>query len=373
MKILFHLIVVLEMVFVNLYTFNLCSKQKRKPAVIWTSFALMTAVLVGGMIWLLSPLKNYGNGNGLFVLVGFLYIIPINLLYDQPLKYSLTVMCSAWIYTMTAFTLAVRVGYLFPDQYLTLAATIFQTIFYIVSLWAFLRFVKDKFVYIVKNVQDKTADRLLRLCLSWFISIILLNYVMVADASAILKLLVVLLLSWNVLTCYHLFYSLVSTNKRAQRLKEENRLDPLTGLRNRISFYEDAQSLIEKYTPFCLVFFDLDNFKQINDSYGHAVGDQYLVAFSEVVCKALSREGVLYRISGDEFIFLAPQKNTDVLSRMIAEIEISPKDISVSFLGFSFGCSSYPQDETDLNRLISLADYNMYTLKKEHKRIYPAD
>lgn len=364
MKVVFHLIVVLEMIFVNLYTFDLCSRKKRKPAVVWTIFLLLTAVIVGGMLRLLSSLPDYGNGNGLFVLVGFIYIFPIKFLYDQPLKYSLTVMCSAWIYTMTAFTLAVRVGYFFPEAYFAPTAVVFQTLFYLISLWAFIRFVKDKFVYILKNVQDKTSNDLLRLCLLWFFSIILLNYVMVVNASAVLRLLVVILLAWNVLMCYHLFYSLVSANKNAQRLKEQNRFDPLTGLRNRASFYEDASALIEQHIPFCIAFMDLDDFKLVNDSYGHAAGDQYLCTFGGSLRRALAGKGTLYRISGDEFIFLSPRKDAALLRKEIEAFSLPPSKNAPAFLGFSFGCSSYPQDETDLTRLVSLADRHMYAHKK---------
>lgn len=115
MQIICHIVLVLEMVYVNLYTASLCSQKRYSPLITWTVLHGFTAVLVIGLICLLSQLPGYGNGNGLFVLAGALYLLPLYFLFDQPVRYTISVTCSAWIFTMFAFTFSLRIAYLlFP-------------------------------------------------------------------------------------------------------------------------------------------------------------------------------------------------------------------------------------------------------------------
>ena len=74
MRIVLHILIVLEMIAVNLTTVHLCSKRKRSLPCLTAVLAGFTALLVGVMLLALSRFPDYGNGNGLFVLVGFLYL-----------------------------------------------------------------------------------------------------------------------------------------------------------------------------------------------------------------------------------------------------------------------------------------------------------
>lgn len=369
MTIFCHVIIILEMVTINFYTLNFCSTPKLRPAVLWTSFALFTAALVGGMICLLSPLPSYGNGNGLFVLFGFIYLLPCYFIYDQPLKYTFTVMCSAWIYTMLAFSLAVRVATFLPQTNFSLTILIIQTVFYALTLRLFLRFIKRQFLYILQNVTDKTLGSLLRLSFFWFISCVLLNYVFVTKDQALLELILVVIIGAIILRSYRVFHDLVCADKDAELLRRQNRTDPLTGLKNRISFYEDAQALIDQGRPFSLIFIDLDRFKTINDRYGHSAGDRYLAGFARAARRVSAGMGEAYRISGDEFILLCSLEQTERLRGRLERSPISLGKGEPEFLGFSFGIASYPENGQHLDGLIVLADRKMYVHKSRLSQV----
>jgi diguanylate cyclase (GGDEF)-like protein len=89
---------------------------------------------------------------------------------------------------------------------------------------------------------------------------------------------------------------------RETHLRNEARCDPLTGLANRVLLQERLQELLAAQTPVTVVFCDLDRFKQINDTHGHAVGDEVLRATGRRLAQHLADAEVVARIGGDEFV-----------------------------------------------------------------------
>ncbi len=82
-------------------------------------------------------------------------------------------------------------------------------------------------------------------------------------------------------------------------------MDPLTGLKNRRAMLNDIQEMLETLSePLWLVCLDLDNFKSINDQYGHDIGDQYLRRFGTMLEEMTAQNGQAYRMGGDEFAVL---------------------------------------------------------------------
>ncbi|MDO4496485.1 MAG: EAL domain-containing protein, partial [Bacteroidales bacterium] len=88
--------------------------------------------------------------------------------------------------------------------------------------------------------------------------------------------------------------------ERMRRLAEE---EPLTGLNNRYSFYNNVNMRIEEHEPFTLVIFDIDKFKNINDTYGHLVGDKVLTRLAEAMHEEF-KQNTLIRLGGDEFAII---------------------------------------------------------------------
>lgn len=147
--------------------------------------------------------------------------------------------------------------------------------------------------------------------------------------------------------------------------------DHLTNVLNRKGFYEKAKAvLIEelKYeTPTYICYFDIDNLKPINDSYGHRIGDTVIKRFAQHLTNAFGDLGLIARFGGDEFVvMLNPEPDFDVathlqqLNELIAGEESEPK------LCYSSGLASKlikAQDIPELEQLIGEADRKMYQNK----------
>lgn len=151
--------------------------------------------------------------------------------------------------------------------------------------------------------------------------------------------------------------------------------DPLTTLPNRRFLVEKLNEelyLAEKssYT-FAIMFIDIDNFKTINDSLGHEVGDYVLKEFSFRLKNNIRKNDTVFRLGGDEFIiFLKVQNGLDdiinIADRIVKSLHIpfryENKEI---LLTSSIGISVYPEDGNNINTLLKHADKAMYDAKKQ--------
>ena len=150
--------------------------------------------------------------------------------------------------------------------------------------------------------------------------------------------------------------------------------DTLTGLPNRKKLYLICKDLIDKNKEFALVFIDLNKFKKVNDIFGHSVGDQLLVIFSNIIKNALGDRGDLVRYSGDEFIIIYKDFKGDsqfidyyeseILTKFKNPIEIQ-EGIKIT-IEFSSGIAVYPRDGAELEDLINKSDFMMYTSKSNN-------
>lgn len=179
---------------------------------------------------------------------------------------------------------------------------------------------------------------------------------------------------------------LQQANAHMKRLNEDlnNRLvkDPLTGLISRYQYRSEIQLLIEKNPEakgvFC--FIDIDDFKKINDSYGHATGDLYLVEFSKRL-KAIDMiyPSICMRIAGDEFgLYIHGMQTVTTefvdtfwnrFSATILSTPIETDTLSMP-ISCSLGMARYGEDTTDVFLLIDYADFAMYQAKRSGKHTY---
>ncbi len=153
--------------------------------------------------------------------------------------------------------------------------------------------------------------------------------------------------------------------------------DPLTGLPNRHLLLERVRQAIEKAAlhqqQFALLFLDLDGFKQVNDTLGHAVGDLLLQAVAKRLSACLRSSDTVARLGGDEFIIIVPyipgvavakRVAKKVLSTLAEEFTLEGNTIHVTT---SVGISMYPHNSRDLESLIQKADEAMYQAKQGGK------
>ncbi|HET7082346.1 MAG TPA: EAL domain-containing protein [Candidatus Limnocylindria bacterium] len=148
--------------------------------------------------------------------------------------------------------------------------------------------------------------------------------------------------------------------------------DPLTGLGNHRAFQEELDTQIESATryevPLALVLIDLDEFKQINDGAGHAVGDQTLAAFGKLVGSVMRKVDHSFRIGGDEFALLLPHTDADaaeVVARrlLVSALQPNVRDPKVKPISFSAGISALPKPAESRTQLYTQADAALHAAK----------
>ncbi|MBI2306050.1 MAG: EAL domain-containing protein [Rhodocyclales bacterium] len=163
-------------------------------------------------------------------------------------------------------------------------------------------------------------------------------------------------------------------NAHAERVREQSLQDPLTGLANRTLLRDRTQYEIARArrTGRCiaLAFFDLDNFKPINDQYGHAVGDGVLQEVAARLAARLREHDTLARIGGDEFVALLPDVEHQEVARSLCQrlaesfaVPFGPRG-TYGHLSASIGISLYPEDGREFDTLIMRADNAMYRAKQ---------
>ncbi|WAH52730.1 cyclic di-GMP phosphodiesterase [Pseudescherichia vulneris] len=164
----------------------------------------------------------------------------------------------------------------------------------------------------------------------------------------------------------------ITEERRAQeRLRVLANTDTVTGLPNRNAINELTSDAIAKRgdTQVGIVYLDLDNFKKVNDAYGHMFGDQLLQAVALAILSCLDEGQVLARLGGDEFIVLATKTSQSALEAMASRILTrlrQPFRIGLIevYSGCSLGISLAPQHGKDRESVIRNADTAMYTAKE---------
>ncbi len=148
--------------------------------------------------------------------------------------------------------------------------------------------------------------------------------------------------------------------------------DELTGLFNRSALKPIVDREIAKGQPFCLALLDLDGFKKVNDTYGHAIGDAVLVESTRRFNKVIADSGVIARLGGDEFVIVLPNTTaTEAASRMydVLLVIARPYDTAPhnAYLGVSIGIAEFPIHGDSHSGLMKNADTAMYLSKQEGK------
>ncbi|WP_050569197.1 sensor domain-containing diguanylate cyclase [Vibrio campbellii] len=153
------------------------------------------------------------------------------------------------------------------------------------------------------------------------------------------------------------------------RIEEQNRLkqslhfDHLTGAMNK----KALMSAVQKGCDCCLVaYLDLDKFKQVNDTYGHAIGDKVLVDFATLTMQQLGESGTLYRVGGDEFVIVFDcMQISDARETLLQIRQVVESDIHLHGISFSFGLMAC---NDNLEQCLEDADKALYQDKHARKQ-----
>lgn len=172
---------------------------------------------------------------------------------------------------------------------------------------------------------------------------------------------------------------LVQQAEQVVALERSAVTDPLTGLGNRAGFERAVRQELARARrydhPLNVVMIDLDNFKRINDSFGHAVGDRALMEVATALKESKRAHDSVFRWGGDEFVLLLPEvtpESARLAMHRLAAIA-SATEVQGIHLGASVGLASYPVDGQDGAALLALADSRMYESKLARSRGAGAD
>jgi diguanylate cyclase (GGDEF)-like protein len=144
--------------------------------------------------------------------------------------------------------------------------------------------------------------------------------------------------------------------------------DPLTGLPNKRAFHERVDAELARaareYYPVAVVVLDLDRFKQINDTWGHAVGDEALVKLSRHISAELRAGDIAGRMGGDEFTLALVRADSHSAERVLKRLRDKLDALSIGpageRLGFSAGIAEFPRHARDRAQLVECADAALY-------------
>jgi len=173
----------------------------------------------------------------------------------------------------------------------------------------------------------------------------------------------------------------IERKQAEEKLKFLSLYDPLTKLPNRVLFYDRMSQEIayakREQKKFALMFLDLDNFKEVNDKFGHDIGDQLLHGVAKKFNALLRETDTICRLGGDEFIILLPRlrqprENAVEVARKILLSLGEPfliKDNQI-YVNISIGIALYPDDGEKEEVLIKSADKAMYTAQKKGPNNY---
>jgi len=149
--------------------------------------------------------------------------------------------------------------------------------------------------------------------------------------------------------------------------------DPLTGLYNRSRMEEiflfEHQKFLQYGTPFTIALIDLDNFKDVNDTFGHTIGDKYLKMISRHMMDFFRKKGNIGRWGGEEFLIMLPGMGLREAKLLVERFQTSFRDIDCPTIGkrtASFGLAAIDADDT-LSSLVSRADEALLLAKLKGK------
>ncbi|HEY9272765.1 sensor domain-containing diguanylate cyclase [Achromobacter sp.] len=158
-----------------------------------------------------------------------------------------------------------------------------------------------------------------------------------------------------------------SQTRRIDKLSSDTITDPMTGLINRRGLALQIAALQRTQQPFAVLALDLDHFKRVNDTFGHAAGDQVLIALAGILRTCVRAEDAPCRVGGEEFLILMPDASRDIAGKVAERIraatasQLMPQ--AVGHVSVSIGIALWPADDPDIDKVMAKADQALYQAK----------
>jgi diguanylate cyclase (GGDEF)-like protein/PAS domain S-box-containing protein len=178
----------------------------------------------------------------------------------------------------------------------------------------------------------------------------------------------------NILGIVGLVHDITELKNLEQKLRIMSITDSLTGIYNRTYFNERMQEILtEENLPLSLLIGDCNGLKYVNDTYGHAHGDEFLIEAARILQSAVGSEGEVFRVGGDEFVVLCPRTDSARCAALLDTIRRMEKENTASDIPIytSFGYSTLTALTDSIKDKLASAEHMMYLEKQEYRRLYP--
>jgi diguanylate cyclase (GGDEF)-like protein len=183
-------------------------------------------------------------------------------------------------------------------------------------------------------------------------------------------------LDWPVRTLAERLALTLADMKLREELRAQSICDPLTGWYNRRHMIETLDRDIRRASrtkrPLSLLIFDIDNFKEFNDSFGHEAGDVTLQNLCQIVKTLIRGEDGACRYGGDEFVLILPDSSAELAMQRAEEIRLAVRHAEIQYQGYllkpmklSFGIATFPTDARTSRELLRAADTALFHAKSE--------
>lgn len=169
-----------------------------------------------------------------------------------------------------------------------------------------------------------------------------------------------------------LLAGLARLDRKIDRLSLASMTDPLTGLYNRRGLQLTLEQWQADQQPFAVIALDIDHFKRVNDTHGHAKGDLALQQLAQLMRENSREFDVLCRIGGEEFVMLLPGTGLDAAIRVAERLRLCMVDCAALDCGtitLSLGVAHWPDSSPDIDRVLAMADRALYDAKHRGRNL----
>lgn len=312
----------------------------------------------------------------IYTLLFFLYMAYIHIVFNESFSKKIFTMFSISLFSFIAFFIAVQVSILLPD--IADDKYVFEFI-WLLRFGIGLALMMTVYLWcgnLYKSVISLVPDRIINfMSLYPIMAFLLLKTSSFSNLDNSKAVFIVPLLVAFIIIGYLVTFAAISASSKVELQRYMANYDSVTGIANRANIMSQLAGTMEiskrKNQKFALFVCDLDNFKSINDEYGHIIGDKALRYAAQAVQKVLRKTDIVGRFGGDEFLVIqhsiAEEGDTEkLIGRIFEELEKPFVTAGVSIcLNLSIGVSIFPDNTSNMEVLIHNADSAMYEAKKK--------